>query len=138
MQLTVVNSFDDVPSPQLLKQSVWVHVTLPREQKRILCARCELKELRVVGDLFYDTPQTCLNICGAIIENKNKVPNQLDVTFIIVPIQFVTYIGLGPAITTVPVGEPNRVVISPEGAPPENRMSTDSIQATLREFYDPQ
>lgn len=134
MKVTEVNSFESLPRPEAMSQIVWIDLDFGGERKRLAVIGCTLLNLKVTDSKHFGSPVKCLHINGTQVENM-ELPRKAYGRFFVVPIIFVTYIGMGPEFEVTTQGIPDTFVLipnPPSGSP--KKMKLKAIKANLGEF----
>lgn len=136
-----ITDWNQLPSPALLKQSIWIHVYYGNEKTWWLCSRCDLQEVQCTGPDGgkFSVPTQCLIFAGDIVKDRNNIPSTLKVTLVVLPAVYVTYIGLGPPIEAGPTakGGQDRIIVNPSSPDAPGKMNLEAIRATLAELSEP-
>jgi hypothetical protein len=130
--------FDDpneLPTPPLLSQIIWLHYKAGDDDGRIACVRCAIRYMNGTA-MRMATPEPFLDAWGARAPGgRGGTPADETIVATLVPCKYVTYLGLGPEFTTKKGGvTENRLIILPTCPTAPNAMTIEKIKAALAEF----
>jgi hypothetical protein len=126
-----------LPALPVLKHAVAVHVSYGPDQFTLLCGRAKVVTASNPSHASFSAARPLLYAYGGRVDLKS-LPVSLTADRWLIPVEYVTYIGLGPNIFTAqtPSDEPGMIVIVPSRPTALGVMSVDAIQATLSELSD--
>jgi len=126
----------ELAEPLLLNRALTVAYDDGNTQHWILCGACDLKTIENPNAKM-DAPTDCLHVLGAVVKSRFDVPPRLIPFEIVIPCQFVTYIGLGPKLQiTRPSDRHVGWVMPTAPGPLRGPMPLEKIEATLNELRD--
>jgi hypothetical protein len=97
--MPVISGWEELPKLPVLRYALWVRVSRNGEPTWLLCPGCELLTIRMPGSGSFDRPVECLHLSGAEVGDRGDPPKSIRAVGWVVPVRYLTYIGLGPGAT---------------------------------------
>lgn len=135
--MLVISEHRSRPRPAKLTTALWIYGERDGARFRLLCCACDLVKATGFPDPCAQVVAPCLHLTGGAVPFGSKVPASLTAVDHVLPLTYVTYVGLGPEVDVPQERAVELVVHSPAGRGPDRPMSEIAVRATLAELRDP-
>ena len=124
--------FPRLPEPQQLDRAIIVHYEAGSEKLRLLCSALAIEEVH--HPPRFDPPLMCLHMKCGKMPYEGPMVGSMEMLNFVVPVDYVTYVEMGPAIELLKKGEKEKqVIVFPGGISP-NAMGLEKLKAKIREI----
>jgi len=131
----MAGSIEPLPPPTPLKRALIVHMQFGKITQKLLCGACSLVDANPRPDLA--PPYWCLHVSASALPKRAESGDTLKAGRVLIPIQYVAHITLGPESIHLPRRGARTSIIPPNLPPAYVPMPLAAIRAAIKELTDP-